>query len=223
MLHSLLNGGDLHAPTNYYVENDTGSDIPILKVVTYTGIGTNFPAIRTVTSTVDPVRGVTMTAISATAGVNTGYITSLGFLIGVNTSAWAEGTLLYADSSGNLTTTSNGVLVATVYKQDATLGVLFIEGVAEANGGSGGGDVVGPGSSTDKAIVRWDGTTGRLLENSLTTLQDGGAIEAQGFITRRSVTALVQVASQESWIAPELQLETSGSIEIEADGELVIV
>lgn len=35
------------------------------------------------------------------------------------------------------------------------------------SGGSGaGGDVVGPGSSTDNAIARWDGTTGKLLKDS---------------------------------------------------------
>lgn len=34
------------------------------------------------------------------------------------------------------------------------------------------GDVVGPGSSTDNAIVRFDGTTGKLLQNSAVTIDD---------------------------------------------------
>lgn len=220
-LHVNLNGLDNHAPSNYLVENNTGSTITALKVVTFTGIGTNFPAIRTVTSIVDPVRGVV--AADILAG-QTGYITGLGFLINVNTSPWTEGTQLFADSSGNLTTTVNGPLVATVYKQDALNGYLFVEDVSQAgSGGGGSGDVVGPGSSTDKAIARWDGTTGRLLENSLTTLQDGGALEAQGYITRRSVTADVVVNAGESWIAPSIELAVGGSIEILADGEIIIV
>ena len=36
----------------------------------------------------------------------------------------------------------------------------------------GGGDVNGPGSSTDNAIARFDGTTGKLLQNSGATISD---------------------------------------------------
>lgn len=36
------------------------------------------------------------------------------------------------------------------------------------------GDFVGPGSSTDNAIVRFDGVTGKLGQNSLTTIADSG-------------------------------------------------
>ena len=39
---------------------------------------------------------------------------------------------------------------------------------------SGSGDVVGPASSTDNAIVRFDSTTGKLIQNSTATLSDGG-------------------------------------------------
>lgn len=39
-----------------------------------------------------------------------------------------------------------------------------------------GGDVTGPGSSTDNAIARYDGTTGKTIQNSGVTLTDGGAI-----------------------------------------------
>lgn len=42
---------------------------------------------------------------------------------------------------------------------------------------SGGtGDVVGPASSTDNAIPRYDSTTGKLLQNSLVTVSDTGEI-----------------------------------------------
>ena len=36
------------------------------------------------------------------------------------------------------------------------------------------GDVVGPGSATDNAVARFDGTTGKLLQNSAMTLDDDG-------------------------------------------------
>ena len=41
----------------------------------------------------------------------------------------------------------------------------------------GSGDVVGPGSATDNAIVRFDTTTGKLIQNSALTLNDFGQIE----------------------------------------------
>ena len=43
---------------------------------------------------------------------------------------------------------------------------------------SGGGDVSGPGSSTDNAVVRWSGTTGTLVQNSVVTISDTGDIIA---------------------------------------------
>ena len=42
--------------------------------------------------------------------------------------------------------------------------------------GAGLGDVVGPASSTDNAIVRYDTTTGRLLQNSTVTIADSGDV-----------------------------------------------
>lgn len=45
---------------------------------------------------------------------------------------------------------------------------------------SGTGDVVGPASSTDNAIARFDGTTGDLLQNSVPTLDDTGNLNLQG-------------------------------------------
>ena len=47
-------------------------------------------------------------------------------------------------------------------------------GVEWGTGSSGSGDVVGPASSTDNAIVRFDSTTGKLIQNSTATLSDGG-------------------------------------------------
>lgn len=43
---------------------------------------------------------------------------------------------------------------------------------------SGTGDVVGPGSSTDKALVRFDGTTGKLIQNGVTVETDNGELRA---------------------------------------------
>jgi hypothetical protein len=90
------------------------------------------------------------------------------------------------------------------------------------SGGSGSG-VTGVPPSEDKAIPRWVGTAADTIDSSLSYIQDGGAIESQGFITRRSVTATVVIPDGESWIAPALELELTGSIELEPNGELIIV
>lgn len=45
------------------------------------------------------------------------------------------------------------------------------------SGGGGGGPInAGPGSSTDNAIVRWDGTGGNDLQNSVVTIDDVGVV-----------------------------------------------
>jgi hypothetical protein len=225
MFHKNLTGADLHAPSNYLVENDTGVDIPVLTVVTFTGIGTDFgfPSIAPISSAGQTIRGITMTDVPITANSNAGYITSLGLMINVNTSAWAEGTKLYSDNASGLSTTPLGPLVATVLLQNAATGVLFIEGPA-SSGGGGGGDVVGPPSSTDKAIAVWDGVTGQLLEDGPgTQVQPSGAIVAQAFITSQDIIGLVTVGADQCWIAPSLNLTDTGSIDLTGGGQLIIV
>lgn len=82
-------------------------------------------------------------------------------------------TLLGASSTDGKTPTS-------VYVDPATHRLLV-------NATSG---VVGPGSSTDKAIARWNGTTGETIQNSAVTLSDGGNLAGVGTV------------SASSWIAP---------------------
>jgi len=69
--------------------------------------------------------------------------------------------------SGNLTTLSN----------NENISILFLATGDKGADGSSTGDVVGPGSATDNAITRYDGTTGKLIQNSSATLSDTGDIE----------------------------------------------
>jgi hypothetical protein len=46
--------------------------------------------------------------------------------------------------------------------------------------GAGTGDVVGPASATDNAIVRYDLTTGKLIQNSAATIDDSGVLSTTG-------------------------------------------
>lgn len=46
-----------------------------------------------------------------------------------------------------------------------------------AGGGGGTGDVTGPGSATDNALSRFDGTTGKTLQSSIVTLSDTAVLD----------------------------------------------
>ncbi len=61
-----------------------------------------------------------------------------------------------------------------VWVADENRTYTFHDGVWGAEAGSG--DASGPSSSTDNALARFDGTTGKLLQNSAATLTDAGAM-----------------------------------------------
>ena len=52
------------------------------------------------------------------------------------------------------------------------------------------GDVIGPGSSTDNALAKWDSTTGTLIQNSNATLTDAGVL------TVANIAATINTAAQ---------------------------
>lgn len=98
----------------------------------------------------------------------------------------ATGTLAVANGGTGQTSYTNGQLLIgnttgnTLTKSTLTAG----SGVTITNGTGSitisatglGGDVVGPASATDNAIVRFDGTTGKLIQNSPVTIDDAGNI-----------------------------------------------
>jgi hypothetical protein len=58
--------------------------------------------------------------------------------------------------------------------------------------------VVGPGSSTDNAVARFDGTTGKLIQNSVTTIDDTG--NASGILSQQfSDGTAVTLAAGKLW------------------------
>lgn len=59
---------------------------------------------------------------------------------------------------------------AKLYSKNASGTVISV------GGGSGSGDVVGPSSATDNAFARFDGTTGKLIQNGLITADDAGNV-----------------------------------------------
>lgn len=60
----------------------------------------------------------------------------------------------------------------TLFTNARRLGVNFSRDGNKGADGAGAGDVVGPGSATDNAVVRFDLTTGKLIQNSAVTVDD---------------------------------------------------
>jgi hypothetical protein len=105
------------------------------------------------------------------------------------------------------------------YKLNVFSGTLDLTG----SGSGSGGDVFGPSSSDDNAIARYDGVTGKLIQNSKTYLQDSGAIEAQGFITNKKITDSVHIGSDQVMITSAFSIELTGELIVDPDGEMAIV
>ncbi len=101
--------------------------------------------------------------------------------ITLGTNLSMTGTTLNASGSGgSLTVQDEGSTLSTaVTSLNFTGAGVTATGTASVTvnipGGSGGGDVVGPASSTDNALTRFDLATGKLIQNSTVTLDDAGA------------------------------------------------
>jgi hypothetical protein len=99
------------------------------------------------TDAVSSVNGQTGTVVLTTTNIN-------------------EGTNLYYTDARARASVSGG----TGISYNSTTGVIT------NSSPSLGGDVVGPSSATDNAIARYDSTTGKLLQNSVVTVGDTGAV-----------------------------------------------
>lgn len=96
---------------------------------------------------------------------------------------------IYTNAGGTVTQVGAGVLDAlgdVVLTSPTTGQSLSYNGTNWVNSSAGAGDVVGAASSTDNALVRWDGTTGKLIQNGTVTQDDNGNlanVNAIGFDT----------------------------------------
>jgi hypothetical protein len=79
--------------------------------------------------------------------------------------------------------------------------------------GAGSGDVSGPGSATDNAVVRWDGTSGQLVQNSGVTINDSGDLTANNLSGTNTGD---EVAASES-TAGVVELATTAEAEAGTD------
>jgi hypothetical protein len=109
---------------------------------------------------------------------------------------YSSSTASATPSAGNLTNSSLGSELAI----NITDGKLFykdnsgnIQTIATKDGASG--NVVGPASATDNAIARFDGTTGKLIQNSAATIADTTGDISAGAYNKVTITAPASAAT----------------------------
>lgn len=109
---------------------------------------------------------------------------------------------------------------ASVISTNTVLNVIRLDNLA-GSGGSGTGDFVGPSSATDNAIVRFDGTTGKLGQNSLVTIGDTGAITmGDGSQTSLTFTPNLSGATDPDIIFSNNLITLGGSLLLQSSGVL---
>jgi hypothetical protein len=99
--------------------------------------------------------------------------------------------------------------------------LLYCDGTNVVSGGGLNGDVVGPASATDNAVARYDGTTGKIIQNSAVTIADDGAtvIEANSTTDGLRIT---QVGTGNALLVEDSANPDSSPVVIDAGGDVVI-
>jgi len=173
-----LTKATLTAGTNVTITNGDGT-------ITIDAAGGGGGGTVTSVSGTGTVNGITLTGTVTTSG----SLTLGGALTGVDLTSQVTGTLPEANGGTGETTYTNGqILIGNAANGLTKATITAGSGISVTNGdGSitiaatgGGGDVVGPAPATDNALARFDGTTGKLIQNSTWTIDDSGSVTVTG-------------------------------------------
>ena len=198
---------DLSTGTAINVGEVVSSDLQErIKIVTSGGAGSGGGGSGTVTS-VALSGGTTGLTVTGSPITTAGTITLAGIL---------------AKANGGTGTATPSIVAGT---NITVTGSWPNQTIAATSGGSG--DVVGPASSTDNALVRFDSTTGKLIQNSVVivgdttgnmsgvgTLSVGGELTYGGVTLSNAVTGTGKMVLDTSptLVTPALGTPTSGTL-----------
>lgn len=123
-----------------------------------------------------------------------------------------------ANTIGGITASNNGVLISSATGVPSWLAAGTTGQVLSATTGSppswsanGAGDVTGPGSSTDNALVRFDGTTGKLIQNGVITEDDTGNLSISAAVSGASLSSTVANTSNTASATAFYNAQVAGS------------
>jgi hypothetical protein len=117
---------------------------------------------------------------------------------------------------GNSTTTRTRLFGAlAINEQTGTAGQVLTSNGTSAptwqSVASSGGDVAGPASSTDNAIARFDGTTGKIVQNSTATVSDTGDATFKSVVFNDPVHGTRTLSMSSGRLTVDGDFDTSGT------------
>lgn len=191
--------GDIYFKTDgkLYQLNDAGVETQVGAPPTFTAFGStpnaNGASISGSAITLQPASGTQPGGLSTTTQSIAGNKTFTGTIAASNLSGSNTGDqtiTLTGGATGTGTGSITVILSNTAVTGQALTGYVsgsgtvsatdsILQAIQKLNGNAASfGNVVGPSSATDNAIVRFDTTTGKLIQNSAVVIADTGAITA---------------------------------------------
>ena len=166
------------------------------------------------TETVTSVNGQTGAIVLTTTNVAEG--TNLYYTDARARAAISAGTAIsYDNTTGVVTNAAPDQIVALTGAGTTTVSGTY-PNFTITSADSKVGDVVGPASSTDNAVARFDTTTGKLLQNSVVTVGDTGAVS--GVTTLAASTSVTTPIVQATNSAGLALKNSAGTTQISMGG-----
>jgi len=167
----------------------------------------------------DPFNG----AINGTVGA-----TTPSTVVATQVDITAQGDLRLQDSTGGeFVALQAPATIATSYTltlpvDDGTSGqALITDGSGVLSWSSAAsGDVYGPASATDNAVARYDGTTGKIIQNSAVTIADDGATVIDVNSTSAGLR-ITQIGSGNALLVEDSANPDSSPIVVDANGRVI--